>query len=107
VGQGSIVGLVTIIVSLCTTSVVSDFVLIIIVRGLHCVNSRTLSKGAWTCIPPLVLFRNLILVNFSYKTGVNIVFELSRSILCKHHYSASKRHTTYQILSVQDAHTVR
>jgi len=38
VGEGSIVGLVTIIVSLCITFIVSDFGLIVIVRGLHCVN---------------------------------------------------------------------
>jgi len=38
VGEGSIVGLVTIFVSLCITSIVSDFGLIVIVRGLHCVN---------------------------------------------------------------------
>jgi len=36
VGEGSIVGLVTIIVSVCITSIVSDFELIVIVRGLHC-----------------------------------------------------------------------
>jgi len=37
-GEGSIVGVVAIIVSLCITSIVSDLGLIVIVRGLHRVN---------------------------------------------------------------------
>jgi len=71
VGEGSIVGLVPIIVSLCTTSIVSDFGLIIIVQGLHCmnhcVNSWALSKGAWTCIPLLVLFCDFVWLIYRIK----------------------------------------